>query len=105
MTFGRRKILSDETAVTSKNVISIVSAALETHLKNSSEIDWLYNYYKGRQPILDRQKTVRPEICNKVVENRANEIVSFKAGYLCGEPIQYIRRGSTEKTTADVGKL
>lgn len=105
MTFGRRKILSDETAVTSKNVISIVSAALETHLENSSEIDWLYNYYKGRQPILDRQKTVRPEICNKVVENRANEIVSFKAGYLCGEPIQYISRGSTEKTTADVGKL
>jgi SPP1 family phage portal protein len=50
-------------------------------------------------------KTVRPEICNKIVENRANEIVSFKVGYLCGEPIQYIGRNSDEAISTRVTTL
>jgi SPP1 family phage portal protein len=39
------------------------------------------------------------------VENRANEIVSFKVGYLCGEPIQYVGRTCEESVTAGVGTL
>ena len=35
-----------------------------------------------------------------MVENRANEIVSFKVGYLMGEPIQYVSR-SDDKMVAD----
>ena len=49
---------------------------------------------------MNRQKEVRPEIQNNVVENRANEIVSFKVGYLMGEPIQYVSR-TDDKTVAD----
>lgn len=63
-------------------------------------MEYLYAYYKGRQPILNRKKEVRPEIQNNVVENRANEIVSFKVGYLMGEPIQYVSR-SDDKMVAD----
>lgn len=49
---------------------------------------------------MNRKKEVRPEIQNNVVENRANEIVSFKVGYLMGEPIQYVSR-SDDKMVAD----
>lgn len=90
---GRRVIKTDETEVTVENVISILDKALPYHEKNRQEIVYLWNYYKGLQPVLDRKKEVRPEICNKIVENRANEIVSFKTGYLMGEPLQYVSRG------------
>lgn len=89
---GRRVIKSNVKQITRDNVCDVLQKALVDHDLNRSEIDYLWDYYRGKQPILNRTKEVRPEICNKVVENRANEIVSFKVGYLCGEPIQYIGR-------------
>ena len=102
---GRRKILCDKPVINDKNIVSVLSDALSVHRLNSAEIDYLYRYYKGEQPILQRSKTIRPEICNRVVENRASEIVSFKTGYLCGEPIQYVSRGSTNDVSGGIGKL
>lgn len=93
---GRRIIKTDESEVTLDNVVSILRKALPFHWKNRSEINYLWHYYKGRQPILNRVKLVRPEIANKIVENRADEIVSFKSGYLMGEPLQYVTRGNAE---------
>lgn len=96
---GRRMILTDETEVNIGNVVQILRKALPYHWKNRSEISYLWSYYKGRQPILNRVKEVRPEITNKIVENRANEIVSFKSGYLiCGMPN---RNGGS--STSDTG--
>ena len=86
--YGRRVITTDATEITNENIIKELDKAFGTHNLNRGEIEYLWNYYRGKQPILERKKTVRPEICNKIVENRANEIVSFKVGYLCGEPIQ-----------------
>ena len=90
--FGRRVIYTDETEITRDNILKVLSNAYTVHEINKQEIDYLYRYYRGRQPILDRTKDIRPEICNKIVVNRANEIVSFKVGYLIGEPIQYVSR-------------
>lgn len=98
--FGRRAIYTEVNEIHSGNVIDVLQKALFTHLQNQSEIDYLYRYYRGDQPILYREKEVRPEINNMVVENRANEIVSFKTGYLVGEPVQYVSRGG-EKSIAD----
>lgn len=84
---GRRVIKTSVTEITQENVTDVLRKALATHELNRSEIDYLWKYYRGDQPIRHRVKDVRPEICNKIVENRANEIVSFKVGYLCGEPI------------------
>jgi SPP1 family phage portal protein len=103
--FGRTKILSDEITITSGNVVKVLSDALNTHRKNRAEIDYLYRYYKGEQPILRRVKEIRPEICNRTVENRANEIISFKTGYLCGEPLQYVSRGSTDDVSDGISRL
>ena len=103
--YGRRVITTDVTEITAENVVEVLEEAMKLHEKNRSEIDYLWKYYKGEQPILQRSKTVRPEICNKIVENRANEIVSFKVGYLCGEPIQYVGRNCEESVTNNIGTL
>ena len=103
--YGRRVITTDVEEITAGNVVDVLRDAMSVHELNRSEIDYLWKYYKGNQPILTRQKTVRPEICNRIVENRANEIVSFKVGYLCGEPIQYVGRSNEESTTAGIGTL
>lgn len=102
---GRRVIKSSVTEITKGNVVDVLRKALGTHDLNRSEIQYLWDYYRGKQPILNRVKTVRPEICNRIVENRANEIVSFKVGYLCGEPIQYIARDSDEQTSEQITLL
>ena len=103
--YGRRVITTDVAEITAENVVGVLEEAMKLHEKNRSEIDYLWKYYKGEQPILTRTKAVRPEICNRIVENRANEIVSFKVGYLCGEPIQYVGRNSDEVITKGIGTL
>lgn len=103
--YGRRVITTDATELTDENIIDELKKAFDTHNLNRSEIEYLWNYYRGKQPILQRVKTVRPEICNKIVENRANEIVSFKVGYLCGEPIQYVGRNGDESVSRAIAEL
>lgn len=102
---GRRTIKTSVTKITKDNVMEVLFKALAVHNLNRSEIDYLYKYYKGDQPIRHRVKETRPEICNKIVENRANEIVSFKVGYLCGEPIQYVSRNGEKKTVDAINTL
>lgn len=103
--FGRRKIYTDQKVITRQNVVSVLWKALPIHMKNRAEINYLWWYYRGKQPVLNRTKDVRPEILNKVVENRANEIVSFKVGYLMGEPVQYVSRGEDESLTEKISRL
>lgn len=102
---GRRIIKSSVAAITEENVQDVLLRAMATHEINRSEIDYLWRYYKGDQPIRHRVKETRPEINNKIVENRANEIVSFKVGYLCGEPIQYVSRNGDEKVVNSINTL
>ena len=103
--YGRRVITTDVAEITAENVVEVLEEAMKIHEKNRGEIDYLWKYFKGEQPILTREKAVRPEICNRIVENRANEIVSFKVGYLCGEPIQYVGRNSDATITTGIGTL
>lgn len=100
--FGRRVIYTEVPKITDANVIDVLQKAQTVHLMNQADIDYLYWYYRGDQPILYREKQVRPEINNQVVENRANEIVSFKTGYQIGEPIQYVSRGSDDIIASEV---
>lgn len=103
--YGRRMITTDATDITDKNILKELDKTLIKHRLNRGEIEYLWNYYRGKQPILERTKQIRPEICNRIVENRANEIVSFKVGYLCGEPIQYIGRNGDESVSKGVSLL
>lgn len=94
--FGRAVIYTDEREITADNVLAVLDKALQVHMLNSRDIQYLWDYYRGKQPILQRTKEFNAEINNKVVENRANEIVTFKVGYLFGEPVQYIPRKGEE---------
>lgn len=93
---GRRQIFTSEREITEKNIIEVLNKAFVKHAQNAAEIKYLFDYYKGIQPILKRTKEVRPEINNRVVENHAAEIVSFKTGYVFGSPIQYVSRGNVD---------
>lgn len=103
--FGRSEIVSDAKEITRDNIIEQLNVALVTHIKNQDEIQYLYDYYRGKQFILEREKKVRPEIMNLIVENRANEIVSFKTGYLMGEPVQYVGRTESPEIAPKINKL
>jgi len=103
---GRKVIYTDEEFVNRDNVIDILKKAKSIHDENSACIDYLYEYNNGNQPILNRVKEVRPEINNRIVANRANEITSFKVGYLLGEPLQYVSRDSKkENITEQITRL
>ena len=102
---GRRQIFTNETVVTSANVIQILNEALTVHSKNRSEEEYLLNYLRGKQPIQERVKKVNPEITNRIVVNRANEIVTFKTANFIGEPLQYISRGSKKSVPRKIEKL
>ena len=102
---GRRVMKMSVKEITKDNLQEVLRKSLDIHNLNSGDIDYLYKYYKGDQPIRYRIKEVRPEICNRIVENRANEIVSFKVGYLCGEPIQYVSRSGDENIVKQVNLL
>lgn len=103
--YGRTQIFTDVEEINSGNVVAVIQKAMNTHRKNASEIRWLYNYYKGRQPIYSRTKEIRPEICNQIVENWAHKIVSFKVGYICGSPIQYVSANSEKNVSDSIDKL
>ena len=79
--FGRTEICSNVESVTRENIVRVLGKALVTHNQNSLEIDYLYRYMRGQQPILSRTKQIRPEINNRVVENHAIEIAQFTSGY------------------------
>ena len=79
-----------------KNIMTYLPYVLRVHNYNKGQIDYLYNYYKGIQPILAKEKVVRPDINHIVLENHAYEFVNFKKSYIFGKPIQYVYKGAKE---------
>lgn len=98
MLFGRRDIYTAVEEITENNVIDEVNSALVYHLMNVQEEDYLYWYRRGFQPVLERTKTYNDFVCNKVVENHAEEIVTFKNGYFLMEPASYVSRKSGKQS-------
>lgn len=103
--FGRRKIFSTTELVTAENIVPLLNELLSLHCLNMLEEDYLYWYRRGLQPILERTKTVRPEINNKITENHAAEIVAFKNGYFLTQPAFYISRKEDAATNEKVKRL
>jgi SPP1 family phage portal protein len=107
LTFGRLTIYTPvpPDAITAENVAGIVNKAVLENSRNRGDSSYLYDYYRGIQPITRRQKQVRPEINNIVVVNRAAEITDFKCAYLMGEPVQYVGRNATDAIMNNILKL
>ena len=99
--FGRQTIYYDNVEITPSEACSILKKALPIHHINRAEICKLYRVFKGDQSIFKKTKEVRPEINNQIVTNFANQIVTFKTGYLLGKPIQYVSRGERTVELSD----
>ena len=102
---GRREIYTDVEQITSENIVEVLDKAMSEHNVNSAEIDYLYEVYKGNQDIQKKVKETRTEINNKITVNRAYEIVTFKDGYVFGEPVQYISVGEEKNVTDEIKLL
>ncbi|MEC4272954.1 phage portal protein [Adlercreutzia sp. R25] len=89
---GRATVYSRFDEICEDNVVQALEEALPCFRANSAQIQYLWSYYKGVQPILGREKKVREDINNTVVENHAQEVVAFKIGYQLAEPLQYTCR-------------
>lgn len=103
--YGRKTAYFNAQAITPQNVVKACAKAVTTLNTNRTAIRYLWNYYKGDQPILYRQKMVRDDICNKIVENHAYEVVQFKVGQTYGEPIQCVSRSDDDAINKAVDKL
>lgn len=90
--FGRKQIFCDKSVIDKSNILEVLGEAFAIHEQNRAEMLYLFEYVKGRQPILDREKQIRPEINEKIVDNMASEILEFKLGYEFGSPISYVQR-------------
>lgn len=94
---GRTAITTPYEEITNENVIEVLREVMTVFALNKGDISYLWDYYRGEQPILNRAKAVRPEINNRIVENHAQEIVKFKIGYQLAEPLQYTCRNAEDK--------
>ncbi len=104
--YGRKMIISNRTSITTeKQAIEELEKALPIHNQNRREMDYLYHYVSGDQPVLYRKKDVRPEINNKIVENHALEINRFMMAQNYGEPIQYTSVNDDAEMSKEIDKL
>lgn len=70
----------------------IIKDVWQDVVNNGVEIEYLLNYYRGKQDILDREKVVRPDVDNRVVFNHAMAVTRDIVGYTFGKPIRYVHR-------------
>lgn len=103
--YGRKQIFTSAVEITEENVLSVVNDALSVHFENAADIDYLYWYRRGVQPILKRRKEIRPEINNRVVVNNADAVCTFKNGYFLTKPAFYVSRVEDEKVQENVKSL
>lgn len=103
--YGRKIAYTDVETITVNNVVKVIGDCIGVFYWNKPIIKYLWDYYKGDQPVLYRRKTANQDITNYVCENHAYEIVQFKTGQTYGEPIQYVSRSKDENINAAVDKL
>lgn len=103
--YGRKIAYTDVETITRSNVVKVIGDCIGVFYWNKPIIKYLWDYYKGDQPVLYRRKTANQDITNYICENHAYEIVQFKTGQTYGEPIQYVSRSKDENINAAVDKL
>lgn len=95
--YGRKIAYANVEQITKDNIKNVVGSCIGAFYFNKTIIRYLWNYYKGDQPVLYRTKIQNADITNRVSENHAYEIVQFKVGQTYGEPIQLISRKDDDR--------
>ena len=60
--YGRKIAYADVEEVTENNIVSVVGKTLGIFNYNRRIVEYLWNYYKGDQPVLYRTKRMRNDI-------------------------------------------
>lgn len=103
--YGRKIAYTNVSQITRDNIVSVVGSCIGCFNYNKTVIEYLWNYYKGDQPVHYREKTANEDINNRVSENHAYELVQFKVGQTYGEPIQFISRRDDDVINKAVDEL
>lgn len=103
--YGRKIAYTNVSQITRDNIVSVVGSCIGCFNYNKTVIEYLWNYYKGDQPVHYREKTANEDINNRVSENHAYELVQFKVGQTYGEPIQFISRRDNDAINKAVDEL
>lgn len=103
--FGREVIYTNADKITADNIVKELGKSLSSHRQNAEEIDYLFAFYCGNQPILYKKKNIRPEINNMVVINTALFAVETKTADIASEPIQYVLRGADSAKSEQIAYL
>ena len=103
--YGRKIAYTNASQITPDNIVSVVGSCIGCFNYNKTVIEYLWNYYKGDQPVHYREKTANEDINNRVSENHAYELVQFKVGQTYGEPIQFISRRDDDAINKAVDEL
>ena len=65
--------------------MKVTNGAILRHDENNRQIAYLKKYFTGNQPILNRNKVVRPDVNNKIVINNTYSTVRNANGYFLSE--------------------
>jgi len=103
--YGRKIAYVNYQEINESNVVDAVAKTIGIFNWNKPIIKYLWDYKNGDQPILYRQKVVRDDIVNRVVENHAWEMVRFKNAQTYGEPVQYISVSKNDAVNQAVDML
>ena len=94
MSYGRRNIYSEQREITAANVRDEVNTAYAVHCQNQSEIETLWNEYRGQSKILHKTNEIREEINQKIHEMRLF-CIKMRTG---AKPPPYAKDNFTENT-------
>lgn len=103
--YGRKIAYTNIDTITANNVVKVIGSTVGVFNWNKPIIKYLWDYYKGDQPVLYRTKLSNEDVINKIVENHAYEWVQFKTAQTFGEPIQFISRKDDETINKAVDTL
>lgn len=98
---GRKQLYTDVPEVTVDNIVDILSKVTPYFQKNATDCQYLINFESGIQPLKRKKpKSYRPDIDFEIVDNVANEVVSFNLGFKWGYPMSLVQRGNQNDTEA-----
>ena len=103
--YGRKIAYTDVSEIDESNIVKVVGESIGVFNFNRRATQYLWDYLYGDQPALYREKTIRDDINNKVVENHAYEIVQFKNAQTYGEPVQCVSLKQDERINLGVDRL
>lgn len=88
---GRKRIIIND-EINKNTIITILKKAMTTHLQNVKDMEYLIDYYKGKQAILNRENPYASDINNKIVLNYALSSVRDIVGYTFGKDAEIVQR-------------